>query len=266
MDTTIDITCDLGESFGIYKLGRDEEVIPFITSANVGCGFHGGDPTVMRKTVALAREHGVAVGAHFGFPDLRGFGRRWMRIERDDLINDIIYQVGALQAICAVEGVEICHLKPHGALFDMAAGDDDIASAIVEAVALVDPTLPIYSVWNAALRRLADERGIPTVLEVYLDRAVDDDGTEIPGYDVGTLGGSVDAALRRVVRAVKDGRLASDTGRELDWEADSICFHGDTKDTVEFAARLGKELEAAGIEPRAPVRDPGPRSTVAEET
>jgi UPF0271 protein len=255
-DQTIDITCDLGESFGHYELGRDEEVVPYISSANVGCGFHGGDPTVMRRTVRLAKANGVAIGAHFGFPDLRGFGRRRIQMDSSDLVNDTIYQIGALQAICGAEGAGISHVKPHGALSDMSYIERDVAEAIVEAVCLVDPNLPIYTVWNSEVRRVADEKGVPTVLEVYLDRCVDDDGIETAGYDIATLGGSVDAALHRVVRAVKEKKLATDTGRLINWEADSVCFHGDTKDTPEFARRLGPELAAAGIEVKAPEISP----------
>ena len=249
---SIDITCDLGESFGIYKLGRDEEVIGFITSANVGCGFHGGDPSVMRETVRRAKEHRVAIGAHFGFPDLRGFGRRWITIDRADLINDILYQMGALQGICRAEGAEISHVKPHGATADMAANDPAMAEAIVEAVALFDESLPIYTVWNTAIRQAADTKGIPTVHEVYVDRAVDDDGVEIAGYDLTALGGSVNAALKRVVTAVKTGRLAASSGKLLDWTADSVCFHGDTDDALAYASRLNEDLQAAGFSIAAP--------------
>jgi 5-oxoprolinase (ATP-hydrolysing) subunit A len=247
VNQTVDVTCDLGESFGNFKLGQDEEVIPFISSANVGCGFHGGDPTVMRETVRMAAANGVAIGAHFGLPDLRGFGRRWIQMDSDDLVNDTIYQIGALKAICEVEGTEVSHVKAHGALSDMSAVDRGVAEAIVEAVCLVDPSLPIYTICNAEIRRVAEERGVPTVFEVYLDRCVDDDGIEIAGYDPATLGGSVGSAIRRVIDAVTEGRLATDTGRLIAWEADSICFHGDTSDTVEFARRLGPALQASGI-------------------
>lgn len=244
---TIDITCDLGESFGIYKIGRDDEVMPYISTANVGCGFHGGDPTVMRHTVRMAKQHGVAVGAHFGYYDLRGFGRRWITMDKADLINDILYQMGALQAICRVEGVEMTHVKPHGALDDMAAQDASIAAAIVEAVGLFDNTLPIYTVWNAETRRLADEAGIPTVLQVYVDRGVTDDGVEIAGYHLETVGGSVDGALDRVITAVKTGKLASENGRLLDWKANSVCFHGDGADALSYATKLSARLREAGL-------------------
>jgi UPF0271 protein len=245
---TIDITCDLGESFGIYTIGRDEEVMPYISSANVGCGFHGGDPTVMRKTVQLAKRHGVAVGAHFGYPDLRGFGRRWITMDHTDLVNDILYQMGALQAICRVEGVEITHVKPHGALDDMGALDRRLADAIVSAVRLFDDKLPVYTVWNSQIRHAAEEAGLPTVLQVYVDRGVTEEGVEIAGYQVDKVGGSVDAALARVVTAVTTGKLASDGGQLLDWEADCVCFHGDTGDALTYATRLSGALRDAGFD------------------
>ena len=249
---TIDITCDLGESFGIYKIGRDEDVMPHISSANIGCGFHGGDPTVMRETVRLAKRHGVAIGAHFGYYDLRGFGRRWITMDKGDLINDILYQMGALQAICQVEAAQLTHVKPHGALDDMAAVDGHVASAIVEAVGLFDPSLPIYTVWNAETRRLATEAGIPTVLQVYVDRGVTDDGIEIAGYRPECVGGSTDAALQRVITAVTTGKLASEHGKPLDWEADSVCFHGDGRDALFYATRLPEALGRAGLTIAAP--------------
>jgi 5-oxoprolinase (ATP-hydrolysing) subunit A len=249
---TIDITCDLGESFGIYKIGRDEDVMPHISSANVGCGFHGGDPTVMRETVRLAKRHGVAIGAHFGYYDLRGFGRRWITMDKGDLINDILYQMGALQAICQVEEAQVTHVKPHGALDDMAAVDGQVASAIVEAVGLFDPGLPIYTVWNAETRRLATEAGIPTVLQMYVDRGVTDDGIEIAGYRPECVGGSTDAALQRVITAVTTGKLASEHGKLLDWEADSVCFHGDGRDALIYATQLPEALRRAGLTIAAP--------------
>ena len=249
---TIDITCDLGESFGIYKIGRDDEVMPYISTANVGCGFHGGDPTVMRETVRLAKQHGVAVGAHFGYYDLRGFGRRWITMDKADLINDILYQMGALQAICRVEGVEMTHVKPHGALDDMAAQDSNIAAAIVEAVGLFDDRLPIYTVWNAETRSIAEKAGIPTVLQVYVDRGVTEEGVEIAGYHIENVGGSIEGALNRVITAVKTGKLASENGRLLDWEANSVCFHGDGADAISYATKLPAMLGEAGLSIQAP--------------
>jgi UPF0271 protein len=250
--TVVDLSCDLGESFGNFKVGRDEEVIPYIASASVGCGFHAGDPTTMRKTVELAKARGVRVGAHPGFPDLLGFGRRNMDVSSRDITNYVLYQIGSMSAMCKVVGVEMQHVKAHGALSDMAAQNRRMAEALVEAVALYDPKLFLYTTWNSDVCLVAQAKGVPTVLEVYVDRCVDDDGIEIPGYDIGTLGGTVDAAIERVVTALKTGRLLTSSGRAIDWSANSICFHGDSGDTLRFAEGLRVGLERAGIEIRAP--------------
>jgi UPF0271 protein len=250
--TVVDLSCDLGESYGNFKVGSDEEVIPFIASASVGCGFHAGDPSTMRKTIELAKANSVRVGAHPGFPDLLGFGRRNMDVNSRDITNYVLYQVGAMSAMCHVAGVAMQHVKPHGALYDMAAQDRRMADAIVEAVALYDPKLVLYTTWNSEVCRVANEKGVPVALEVYVDRCVDDDGIEIPGYDISTLGGSVDAAVDRVVVALKTGRLGTSSGSTIDWTANSVCFHGDSVDTLRFAKGLRRGIENAGIEIRAP--------------
>jgi UPF0271 protein len=248
----VDLSCDLGESYGNFKVGSDEDVVPHIASASVGCGFHAGDPSTMRKTIELAKRHNVRVGAHPGFPDLLGFGRRNMDVSSRDITNYVLYQVGAMSAMCRVVGVPMQHVKPHGALMDMAAQDSRIAIAIVEAVALYDPNLVLYTTWNSEVVRAAEERGVPVVLEVYVDRCVDDAGIEIPGYDVTSLGGSPEAAIERVIVALETGRLRTSSGRLIDWTANSVCFHGDSKDTLVYARGLRSGIEKAGIQVRAP--------------
>lgn len=248
----VDLSCDLGESYGNFKVGRDEEVIPFIVSASVGCGFHGGDPTTMRRTVERAASAGVKVGAHPGFPDLLGFGRRNMDVQTADLVNYVLYQLGAMSAMCKAVGVAMQHVKAHGALSDMAAQDRGIAAAIVEAVMLFDPGLVVYTTWNSEVERVASDRGLRTALEVYVDRCVDDHGLEIPGYDPSTLGGSVDSAIERVISALATGRLRTNTGGTVEWSANSVCFHGDTVDTLSFASGLRRGLEGAGFAVKAP--------------
>ncbi len=248
----VDLSCDLGESYGNFKVGSDEEVLPFIASASVGCGFHGGDPTTMRTTVEMAKPRGVRVGAHPGFPDLLGFGRRNMTVSPRDITNYVLYQVGAFSAMCRVCDVPIQHVKAHGALYDMAAQDRAMAEAIVEGVALYDPSLVIYTTWNSEVNEVARAKGIPVALEVYADRAVDDAGIEIPGYDPALLGGTAEAAIQRVVSALTTGKLRTSTGGTIDWTADSVCFHGDSKDTLKFARGLRAAIEGAGIEVRAP--------------
>ena len=249
---SIDITCDMGESFGIYKLGRDEDVMPYVTSANVGCGFHGGDPTVMRHTVRLAKQHGVAIGAHFGYYDLRGFGRRWITMDKADLINDIIYQMGALQAICHAEGAEITHVKPHGALDDMAALDATIAGAIVEAVGhLRSDAADLHRVERRDPKARSGG-GDPHRAAGLRRPRVTDQGVEIAGYRLECVGGSTEAAIQRIMSAVTSGQLASEHGVLLDWQADSVCFHGDGTDALIYATALPAALRGAGLSIKAP--------------
>jgi UPF0271 protein len=250
--TVVDLSCDLGESYGNFKVGSDEEVIPHIASASVGCGFHGGDPSTMRKTIELAKAYKVKVGAHPGLPDLLGFGRRNMDVSSRDITNYVLYQVGAMSAMCRVVGVDMQHVKAHGALSDMAAQDRRVALAIVEAVALYDPNLVLYTTWNSEMVRAAKEKGVRLALEIYVDRSVDDDGIEIPGYDVATVGGTPEAAIDRVVVALKTGRLRTSSGRMIDWTANSVCFHGDSHDTLVYARGLRPAIEKAGIEVRPP--------------
>jgi 5-oxoprolinase (ATP-hydrolysing) subunit A len=248
----VDLSCDLGESYGNFKVGHDEQVIPFIASASVGCGFHGGDPSIMRNTVELAKSNAVRVGAHPGFPDLLGFGRRYMTVSSNDITNYVLYQVGAFSAMCKAAGVTMQHVKPHGALYDMAAEDRRMATAIVEGLALFDPSLVLYTTWNSEVCLVAKAKGIPLALEVYADRGVEDDGIEIPGHDLSMLGGSVETAIDRVVVALTTGKLRTKSGRMIDWTADSVCFHGDSADTLAFAKGLRSGIEKAGIAVRAP--------------
>ncbi len=245
--SSTDITCDFGENFGNWTFGNDELLAPHLTSANIACGFHAGDPTVMRNAVKRCLANDVRIGAHVGFPDLRGFGRREMAIANDDLRNDVIYQFGALEAICAAEGTSVTHVKPHGALYDMAVTDRRVAETLIEAMVEIDCDLPIFSVWNSAIHEFADDHGVHVIDEVYADRSINADGSENPGYDLTQLGGSVEAAAERVVRAVTERQLAAVDGSDVEWSSESICIHSDTVDAVPILLCLTRRLADAGV-------------------
>ena len=247
---TIDINCDMGEGFGAYTLGMDEMVIRYISSANIACGFHAGDPQVMRKTVQLALKHGVAVGAHPGFPDLAGFGRRNMQCSLEEIQDYITYQVGALQAFCRAEGAWLHHVKPHGALYNMAAKNPDMVRAIARAIHALDPELPLVILAgpNApALRAAAAEEGVQVILEAFPDRAYESDGTlrsrNLPGAVIH------DAALaaERALCMVQQGMIEAHDGSRVAMQVHSLCVHGDNPNSVALAVSIRERLEAAGV-------------------
>ncbi|MBO8169119.1 MAG: LamB/YcsF family protein [Thermoanaerobacteraceae bacterium] len=239
----VDLNCDMGESFGIYKLGLDEEVIKYISSANIACGFHAGDPVVMAKTVRLAKEHGVNVGAHPGYPDLVGFGRRVMHVDREELKQSLIYQIGALQAIAESQGVQLKHVKPHGALNNQAATDLDLARTIAEAIAAVSEDLIFIAMAGTAMCQAAEEFGLTVAREAFADRAYNDDGTLVSRKQPGAVIHDPDQVLERVQRMVNDGVVISINGKELPVEVDTICVHGDTKEAVAMVRKLSEGLQ-----------------------
>lgn len=243
----IDLNCDLGESFGVYKLGRDEEVIQLISSANIACGFHAGDPNVMDDTVRLAKEYGVAVGVHPGFPDLLGFGRRNMALSRKEVMNLIIYQIGALEIFCQKHGVSLQHIKPHGSLNNMADTDKELATSIVDAILQVKPNLLIYVKPNSELHRVAKEKGLPFVLELFADRAYHHDLTLVSRREKGAVITDPQVVADRVVKMVTEEKLTTITGQDIDVEGDSICVHGDTPTALELVKVLRDKLTEAGV-------------------
>ncbi len=249
-ERVIDLNCDMGESFGRYKLGLDEEIIMYISSANIACGFHAGDPRVMRQTVELARAKGVGVGAHPGFPDLVGFGRREMRLTPEEITADLVYQVGALRAFCSAAGVELQHVKPHGALYNMASKDPVLAAAIVEGILAVDPSLILFCLAGSELCRVAEERGLRVAHEVFADRAFQPDGTLLPRSQPGSIIHDAKLAAERAVRMVLEGKVTAYDGTEIEVRADTICLHGDTPTAVELARTIREEFERRGIEVR----------------
>ena len=213
---TIDLNCDMGESFGPYTLGADEEVMASISSANVACGYHGGDPAVMRRTVRLAREAGVAVGAHPGLPDLAGFGRREMRVSAQEVEDLVLYQLGALAAIAHSQGVRLNHVKPHGALYTMAARDRALADAIARAVAGFDPSLILFGLPRSELIRAGAAAGLRVASEGFADRAYEADGSLASRARAGAVIHDTEAVVRRAVRMAVEGRIATNNGSDLD--------------------------------------------------
>lgn len=244
----VDLNADIGESFGNYTIGMDSEVLKHITSANTACGYHAGDPLVMEKTVAMAKECSVAVGAHPGFPDLMGFGRRKMNISAAEAKAYIKYQVGALKAFTDAAGIRMQHVKPHGAFYNMAAVDEELAIAICEGIKEVDPELIMLGLAGSKHISAAQKVGIRVASEVFADRNYMDDGTLVPRSRPDAKIADPDLAIARVVRMVKEGKVETITGRDIDIKADSICVHGDNPKAVEFVKKIKETLQNEGIE------------------
>lgn len=246
MPNKIDFNCDMGESFGMHKMGFDEEVIKHITSANIACGFHAGDPMWMRHTVRMAEEHGVAIGAHPSYPDLNGFGRRDMSLTPEEAKNDVIYQLGALNAFTKAKKLQ--HIKPHGAMYNKAVNDEPLARAICEAVMEVDPDLIILALAGSPWIKIAKDMGLRVAQEIFADRAMNADGTLVPRSQPGSVLHNVEDVLERSIKMVTEGKATAITGEEFEVQADSICLHGDTPGAVDMAKALKKGLEDAGVE------------------
>lgn len=244
----IDLNCDLGESFGNYKIGLDDEVIRHISSANVACGFHASDPLVMQKTVALAKENGVCIGAHPGFPDLVGFGRRNMSVSPSEAKALVQYQIGALDAFCKAAGVKLCHVKPHGALYNMAGKDEILALAVCEGIFEYDSNLILLGLSGSKMIEAGKKIGLRTASEVFADRAYEADGSLVARSKPGAVITDENQAVSRVVEMVKNGSVTSITGNEIEIKADSICLHGDGVKAVEFAKRIKEELLKNDVE------------------
>ena len=242
----IDLNCDMGEGFGPYTMGLDAGIIPHVTSANIACGFHAGDPGWMRATVSLAERHGVGVGAHPGFPDLRGFGRRDMLATPAEITDDLVYQIGALTAFTGAKRLQ--HVKPHGALYNMAVARDDVARAVGEAVLAVDRGLILVvlagSPWEAVARRM----GLRVAREVFADRAFDRRGALVPRSVPGAVIHDSAAVVERSLRLVLDHRVTASTGEDVELHADTICLHSDTPGAVSLAAALREAFAREGIE------------------
>lgn len=243
----VDLNSDLGESFGRYTLGMDDKIIPLITSANVACGYHASDPVVMEKTIAQAKEAGIQVGAHPGFPDLMGFGRRNMNVSAAEAKAYTLYQIGALSAFCKAKGLKMQHVKPHGALYNMAAKDYTLAKAICEAVYEFDKNLIVLALSGGELAQAAQDMGLRTAMEVFADRAYEEDGTLVDRRKEGAMITDEDEAIARVVRMVKEQKVTAITGKDIPIRADSVCVHGDGAKALAFVERIRKALQEEGV-------------------
>jgi UPF0271 protein len=246
--TTIDLNSDLGESFGPWEMGNDAAMIELATSVNVACGYHAGDADVMRKTCEMAKARGVSVGAHPGYRDLQGFGRRpFPDMKASEIENLIAYQIGALQAIATAAGHKVTHVKVHGALSNVACADDATAKAIASAVKAVDPNLVFVVLANSPLVRAGEAANLPMVHEVFADRAYEDDGTLVSRKKPGAVLHDAKQIAQRVVRMVQDGAVVSVSGKVIKMRTDTVCIHGDTPGAVEIARGVRQALKDAGI-------------------
>ena len=243
----IDLNADVGESFGAYTIGHDAGLMTSITSANIAAGFHGGDPSVLRATIRLACAHGVAVGAHPGFPDLAGFGRRELHVTPREAEDFILYQIAAVAGVAAAEGAALRHVKAHGALFNMAARDPDLASALARAVAAFDRSLVVFASPGSAMVGAARRLGLRVALEVFADRAYEADGRLASRQKAGSVIHDPDAVAARAVRMATDRAVVSLDGTLLPIEADTMCIHSDTPGADRLAGRVRSALEAAGV-------------------
>lgn len=243
----VDLNSDIGEAFGPYKMGCDEEIVKYITSANLGCGFHGGDPLVMAESVALCRKYGIGIGAHPGFPDLMGFGRRLMKISYEEARAYMTYQLGALMAFAQAEGLRIQHFKAHGALGNTAAKDPELAKAICDTVTSVDPSIVIMQLPGGEVIKRAKEMGLRHACEVFADRGYNEDLSLVKRGQPGAMIHDPDEAAERVIRMIKEHVVTTVTGKDVEIDCDSVCVHGDTPEAIEIAKKLRETLEKNGI-------------------
>ena len=246
----IDLNCDLGESFGAYTIGMDDKVIPLISSCNIACGYHASDPLVMQKTVAMAAGAGIGIGAHPGYPDLMGFGRRNMTVSPAEAAAYVTYQLGALYAFAKAAGVPLQHVKPHGALYNMAGKDYKLALAIAKAVQAFDPSLILMGLAGSESVRAAQDIGLPVAREVFADRAYMPDGSLVPRSREGAVIHDEKVAISRVVRMVKEHKVTAIDGTDIEIVPDSICVHGDNEKALTFVTQIRSALAAEGVRPK----------------
>ncbi len=248
MKAKMDINCDLGESYGAYKIGTDAKIMPYLTSANIACGFHAGDPMTMAQTIDLAKKHKVAVGAHPGFPDLVGFGRREMRLSPEEARNYTLYQMSALQGFAKALNVNLQHVKPHGALYNLAATDENLAKAIVHAAKALDNNLIIFAPPRSTLAKIATNAGLRVAREFFADRAYNLDGSLVSRKKTNAIIRTPRKVVERVIKIVEEGIVSTVDDKILNLgEVDTICVHGDTPSAVKLAEAMRKGLLNAGV-------------------
>ena len=248
--TTIDLNCDMGESFGAYRIGLDEAIIEHITSANIACGWHAGDPGVMDKTVKMAADNGVGVGAHPGYPDLLGFGRRNMDCTADELRHYVAYQIGALQAFCDVHRVKLAHIKPHGSLYLTAVENETVARAVAEAIVSVDPDLLYVALAGSKgelMTRIGREVGLRVVYEAFPDRAYTPEGALLSRRKPGAVLSDPQEVSARALMMAQEGKVIAVDGTVIELNAQTLCVHGDRTEAVDLAREIGKLLRSEGI-------------------
>jgi UPF0271 protein len=248
----IDLNCDVGESYGAWKMGDDRAIMPVISSANIASGFHAGDPSTLRATVALAAEHGVAVGAHFSLPDLQGFGRREMKVSAQECYDLVLYQAGAVEAFARAAGTRLHHVKAHGALYNMAASDDELADAIARAVKDLGGGVMLYALAGSAMIEAAARLGVRAVPEVFADRSYQPDGTLVPRSEPNALITDESVVVAQALMMVEQGTVCALFGADVTVDAGTICLHGDQPEAVRLARALRDTFAARGIEVRAP--------------
>ncbi len=251
MSLTIDLNCDMGESFGPWVMGHDEQVIPWVTSVNIACCFHAGDPGTMRQTVALALKHGVKLGAHPGLPDLAGFGRRVMAVTPEQVYDMVVVQVGALAAVARTQGAALHHVKVHGALYNMAARDVGLATAIAQAVADIDRSLILYALAGSIQVQAGRDAGLTVAQEVFADRSYQDDGSLTPRQQAGAMITDAGQSVQQVMQMIEQGTVTSLSGKTVPLSADTLCLHGDQAGAAEFAQRLHQAFEQSGVRVQA---------------
>ena len=251
MVTAIDLNSDLGESFGAWTMGDDAAILKLVSSANVACGFHAGSPAALLLTLREAAQQGVAIGAHVSYPDLVGFGRRNMDVTRDELIADVIYQIGALQGLAKAAGTEVRYVKPHGALYNTIAQDERQALAVIDAILAIDPRLPLVGLAGSRVLDLAQEKGLRTIAEAFADRAYHANGTLVSRREAGSVLHDAKLIAQRMLQLITQGGVTSIEGQFTPIKADSICVHGDSPGAIEMARQIRNVLEEKGIAIRA---------------